>query len=154
MQSLSHMVKQSLVLLLAMATLITPVQPLSAKGPATEISFVWRFTYQGSTGTGTLDVMVVEMEEDTHDILSVLQQFTYPVPCTPAANSGADCDLNIKSAVQHALIQMNLKEQAAAVQSVESYKWMFVKASGSWSANAPKTHTLMANHPSFSVRYV
>lgn len=144
MQSLAHVVKLSLVLLWVMAALIPPLQPLAAKAATTEISHVWRFTYQHQVGTGTLDVMIVEIDADTHEILDILEQFTFPVPCRPTVN-GVDCDLNIRGAILHSYAQLKI---SASVPAAESYKWMIVEASGQWSTPLPKAHTLLADHPS------
>jgi len=148
MQRMSHIIHQLLVSLLVAVTLITPAQSLSAKTLTargdTEISHVWRFTYQQGGRTGTLDVMIVEMDEATHEILQILSQFTYPVNCTPAGN-GADCDLHIRGAILQSYAQLKI---SASVPSAESYKWMIVEASGQWDSALPNRRTVVADHPS------
>lgn len=145
MQTIRHTAQRLAIFLLVVVTLMAPAQ--AAHAADTEIAHIWRFTYQHGPGTGTLEVMVVEHERLTHEIVAVLEAFTYAAPCTPAAN-GATCDLDIRSAIQDAYIQMDRKEEAARVRAAESYRWMIVEATGSWSTTLPKAHTLLADHPS------
>ncbi len=145
MQTIRHTAHRLAIFLLMAVALIAPAQTVHAAD--TEIAHIWRFTYQHSPGTGTLEVMVVEHDKLTHEIITVLQAFTYAVPCTPAGN-GATCDLDIRSALQDAYIQMDRKEEAAKVRAAESYRWMIVEATGTWSSAVPKAQTVLAAHPS------
>ncbi len=145
MQPIRHTAHRLAIFLLVAVTLMAPAHAVHAAD--TEIAHIWRFTYQHGPGTGMLEVMVVEHDKLTHDIIRVLAAFTYAAPCTPAGN-GATCDLDIRSAIQDAYIQMNLKEQAAKVRAAESYRWMIVEATGTWSSALPKAQTVLAAHPS------
>jgi hypothetical protein len=139
-----------LVALIMSVGLIVPVQPAFAAD--TEIAHLWRFTYQSSTGTGLLDIMVVEHDKDTHEIIQVFEEFTYAVPCGPSGLTIA-CDLDIKSAIQDAYLQMNLKDEAAKVRSGESYRWMIVEATGQWTSIPTNAHSQLASHPSLQFSF-
>lgn len=131
-------------------TLLPSAQTLHAKAPDTKIAHVWRFTYEQGPQAGILDVMIVEHEVATHDIVQILQQFTYGVPCTVHHGRRITCDLDIRSAIQDAYIQMGLDGLAAQVPSAESYKWMIVESTGHWNTAPGKTSTDLARHPSLT----
>lgn len=135
-----------LVALIAAITAIVPAQSTQAANQS-EIAHVWRFAYQQSTGQGVLDIMIIEQDRYTHDILQIYNQFTYGVPCIQSRGNIV-CDLDIKSAIQDAYIQMNLKEEAAKVRSGESYRWMITETTGSWSTIPANSHFTQVTHPS------
>lgn len=140
-----------LAAVMIVTVLALPTQPTYAAGKAeTEIAHIWRFAYQQSVGQGVLDIMIVEHDKDTHDILQVFDQFTYTAPCT-AQRATITCDLDIKGAIEDSYYQMNLKDEAAKVRPAESYRWMITEATGSWSAIPANSHFLLADHPNLSM---
>lgn len=145
MSTVSRGVYRFLSTLVLSITLLIPAQPTFAAD--TEIAHVWRFTYQQSTGAGTLDVMIVEHDRETHDILRVLEEFAYAVPCNQA-RTAITCDLDIRSALIDSYLQMGLKDAAARVRPSEAYRWMIVEMSGHWQSIPANSHTTVANHPS------
>lgn len=139
-----------LVLLFVIAATIAVVPAQSTQAAhktQSEIAHVWRFAYAQSSGQGVLDIMIIEQDRYTHDILQIYDQFTYGVPCMPN-RSNIVCDLDIKSAIQDSYIQMNLKEQAAKVRGSESYRWMITETTGSWSTIPANSHFTQVAHPS------
>lgn len=136
------------IFLIVAVAVIAPAHPVNAK--ATEVAHIWRFTYERIDNKGILDVMVVEHDVITHEILNIFAEFTYTAPCQPVGGN-VTCDLDIKSAIIDAYYQMNYKELAARVNSAESYRWMIVESTGRWSNNLPKSQTGLASHPSLQV---
>lgn len=137
-----------LVALVASIALVAPAQPAFAAD--TEIAHVWRFTYQQSTGAGLLDIRIVEHDVHSHEILDVLDEFVYPVPCT-LAGSAINCDLDLKSAIIDSYMQMDLKEEAAKVRPNEAYRWMITEATGRWQTIPTNLHATVVNHPSLNL---
>ncbi len=137
-----HLLAATLVVAVA---LVTPAHPVSAKG--VEVAHVWRFTYQAHGNQGILDVTIVEQDPYTHEIINIIDEFTYPVPCTQ--NRGQIvCDLDIQSAIKDSYYQLDLKDRALRVRPSESYREIFVEATGTWSTNLPQQHTTVVSHPS------
>ena len=136
-----------LIAILLSVGLLVPHQEVLAAD--TEIAFIWRFSYHQNTGNGILDIEVVEHEVDSHDVVALLEQFTYAVPCSASGNS-IICALDIQSAAKDAYFQMDLKEEAAKVRGGESYRWMVVETTGSWHTIPAKVHSAIASHPSLS----
>ncbi|MEZ4615186.1 MAG: hypothetical protein R2867_06700 [Caldilineaceae bacterium] len=130
--------------------LIVPAQPVFAAD--TEIAHLWRFTYQRSPDTGTLEIMIVEHDKYTHEVIQVFEEFTYIVPC---GSNGLTitCALDIKSAIQDSYLQMDLKEQAEKVRSGESYRWMLVEATGRWASIPANAHPNLVSHPSLQFSF-
>ena len=143
-----HSVQLILVTLIAVLTAVIPAQSTQAAGTRpTEIAHIWRFAYEQTSGQGLLDIMIVEHDRYTHEILQIFNQFSYGVPCTQNRNNIV-CDLDIKSAIQDSYLQMNLKEQAAKVRGGESYRWMVTETTGSWNTIPANSHFALAVHPS------
>lgn len=148
------MLARSRIIPLILATFIlcvavaTPARPAYAAD--TEIAHIWRFTYLHAPGEGQLEVMVVEHDKETHEILNVLAAFTYAAPCAPSGGA-ITCELDIRSAIQDAYIQMDLKAEAAKVRPNESYRWMIVETTGRWNTIPAKTQSTIATHPSLRV---
>ncbi len=139
-----------LVALIMSVGLILPPQPAYAAD--TEIAHTWHFAYQSNTSSGILTIRVVEHDKYTHEIIDVLEEFTYPVPCGPSG-LGIACDMDIRSAIQDSYLQMNLKDQAAKVRAGESYRWMIVEATGQWTSIPANAHPTLVAHPSLQFSF-